>query len=71
MDVVDFLDLTLVLMVVCIQFKHRLILFSNKWLGIYEALELRDGGSDYLGKGVSKVITLLFHLITLLACEIN
>lgn len=23
--------------------------------GIYEALELRDGGSDYLGKGVSKV----------------
>lgn len=24
-------------------------------LGIYEALELRDGGSDYLGKGVSKV----------------
>ena len=25
-------------------------------LGIYEALELRDGGSDYLRKGVSKVI---------------
>lgn len=25
------------------------------FLGIYEALELRDGGSDYLGKGVSKV----------------
>jgi enolase len=23
--------------------------------GIYEALELRDGGSDYLGKGVLKV----------------
>lgn len=23
--------------------------------GVYEALELRDGGSDYLGKGVSKV----------------
>lgn len=23
--------------------------------GIYEALELRDGGSDYLGKGVAKV----------------
>lgn len=22
--------------------------------GIYEALELRDGGSDFLGKGVSK-----------------
>lgn len=27
-------------------------------LGIYEALELRDGGSDYLGKGVSKVSVL-------------
>lgn len=25
------------------------------FLGVYEALELRDGGSDYLGKGVSKV----------------
>lgn len=24
-------------------------------IGIYEALELRDGGSEYLGKGVSKV----------------
>ncbi|KAJ8534018.1 hypothetical protein K7X08_007342 [Anisodus acutangulus] len=24
--------------------------------GIYEALELRDGGSDYLGKGVSKAV---------------
>lgn len=24
-------------------------------IGVYEALELRDGGSDYLGKGVSKV----------------
>lgn len=24
-------------------------------IGIYEAVELRDGGSDYLGKGVSKV----------------
>jgi enolase len=27
-------------------------LFSK---GVYEALELRDGGSDYLGKGVLKV----------------
>lgn len=26
--------------------------------GIYEALELRDGGSDYLGKGVLKVCML-------------
>uniref|UniRef100_A0A453JG78 phosphopyruvate hydratase n=1 Tax=Aegilops tauschii subsp. strangulata TaxID=200361 RepID=A0A453JG78_AEGTS len=25
-------------------------------LGVYEALELRDGGSDYLGKGVSKAV---------------
>ena len=24
-------------------------------VGLYEALELRDGGSNYLGKGVSKV----------------
>jgi len=24
--------------------------------GVYEALELRDGGSDYLGKGVNKVL---------------
>jgi enolase len=24
-------------------------------IGVYEALELRDGGSDYMGKGVSKV----------------
>ena len=28
---------------------------SGASTGIYEALELRDGGSDYLGKGVSKV----------------
>jgi enolase len=26
--------------------------------GIYETLELRDGGSDYLGKGVLKVSSL-------------
>uniref|UniRef100_A0A3Q7IP06 phosphopyruvate hydratase n=1 Tax=Solanum lycopersicum TaxID=4081 RepID=A0A3Q7IP06_SOLLC len=25
-------------------------------IGIYEALELRDGGSEYLGKGVSKAV---------------
>ena len=29
--------------------------FGKLTLGIYEALELRDGGSDYLGKGVLKV----------------
>lgn len=28
--------------------------------GIYEALELRDGGSDYLGKGVLKVYSQSF-----------
>ena len=27
--------------------------------GVYEALELRDGGSDYMGKGVLKVSFLL------------
>jgi len=31
------------------------IFFGKLTLGIYEALELRDGGSDYLGKGVLKV----------------
>jgi hypothetical protein len=30
-----------------------LFLFSSP--GIYEAVELRDGGKDYMGKGVSKV----------------
>lgn len=29
---------------------------SGASTGIYEALELRDGGSDYMGKGVSKAI---------------
>ncbi|AQL09818.1 hypothetical protein ZEAMMB73_Zm00001d048452 [Zea mays] len=30
------------------------IVARRRQLGIYEALELRDGGSDYLGKGVLK-----------------
>ncbi|GFQ04142.1 enolase [Phtheirospermum japonicum] len=30
---------------------------SGASTGIYEALELRDGGSDYLGKGVSKAVS--------------
>lgn len=30
-------------------------------LGVYEALELRDGGSDYLGKGVLKVSYCFHH----------
>ncbi|CAN8307700.1 unnamed protein product [Cochlearia groenlandica] len=29
---------------------------SEEIIGICEALELRDGGSDYLGKGVSKAV---------------
>jgi hypothetical protein len=29
--------------------------FTFHFSGVYEALELRDGGSDYLGKGVLKV----------------
>jgi hypothetical protein len=32
-------------------------------LGVYEALELRDGGSDYLGKGVLKVLSLYLSII--------
>lgn len=36
-------------------------------LGIYEALELRDGGSDYLGKGVSKVSCEIIDLVDV--CE--
>lgn len=27
--------------------------------GVYEALELRDGGKDYMGKGVQKVFIFL------------
>lgn len=40
---------------------YTLFLLNRLWVlfgcmkGIYEALELRDGGSDYLGKGVLKV----------------
>ncbi|KAL8509351.1 hypothetical protein ACS0TY_016527 [Phlomoides rotata] len=30
---------------------------SGASTGVYEALELRDGGSDYLGKGVSKAVS--------------
>uniref|UniRef100_A0A2N9IC10 phosphopyruvate hydratase n=1 Tax=Fagus sylvatica TaxID=28930 RepID=A0A2N9IC10_FAGSY len=35
---------------------HRAAVPSGASTGIYEALELRDGGSDYLGKGVSKAV---------------
>lgn len=39
--------------VLLIEYLHAVNLSFFK--GIYEALELRDGGSDYLGKGVLKV----------------
>ncbi|KAL4387026.1 hypothetical protein GQ457_09G005360 [Hibiscus cannabinus] len=35
--------------------KARVVVPSGASTGIYETLELRDGGSDYIGKGVSKV----------------
>ncbi|KAJ9559169.1 hypothetical protein OSB04_013783 [Centaurea solstitialis] len=35
---------------------HRAAVPSGASTGVYEALELRDGGSDYLGKGVSKAV---------------
>lgn len=37
--------------------------------GVYEALELRDGGSDYLGKGVLKVFD-TFFCFTLIYLEV-
>ncbi|KAI4993025.1 hypothetical protein ZWY2020_007338 [Hordeum vulgare] len=30
---------------------------SGASTGVYEALELRDGGSDYLGRGISKAVS--------------
>ncbi|KAF5953971.1 hypothetical protein HYC85_006827 [Camellia sinensis] len=36
--------------------KARAAVPSGASTGTYEALELRDGGSDYLGKGVSKAV---------------
>ncbi|KAI4310482.1 hypothetical protein MLD38_035458 [Melastoma candidum] len=36
---------------------------SGASTGIYEALELRDGGSDYLGKGVSKAVNNVNNII--------
>ncbi|KMZ74878.1 Phosphopyruvate hydratase [Zostera marina] len=35
---------------------HRAAVPSGASTGVYEALEMRDGGSDYLGKGVSKAV---------------
>jgi len=36
-------------------YMQNFYIFGKFTSGIYEALELRDGGSDYLGKGVLKV----------------
>ncbi|KAH7440961.1 hypothetical protein KP509_03G018000 [Ceratopteris richardii] len=36
---------------------HRAAVPSGASTGVYEALELRDGGKDYLGKGVSKAVS--------------
>jgi len=51
-----------------------LILCNCVLKGVYEALELRDGGSDYLGKGVLKVCAdhvLMFScILAVLAVEI-
>nr|GME13434.1 enolase [Ipomoea batatas] len=43
---------------VCLSNGHlaRAAVPSGASTGIYEALELRDGGSEYLGKGVSKAV---------------
>ncbi|KAI5012774.1 hypothetical protein ZWY2020_025040 [Hordeum vulgare] len=36
---------------------------SGASTGVYEALELRDGGSDYLGRGVSKAVAKGYTLV--------
>ncbi|RZS22529.1 hypothetical protein BHM03_00055318 [Ensete ventricosum] len=42
---------------------------SGASTGVYEALELRDGGSDYLGKGVLKVFMVKRSFILVQAVE--
>ncbi|KAH7314553.1 hypothetical protein KP509_21G008800 [Ceratopteris richardii] len=36
---------------------HRAAVSSDASTDVHEALELRDGGKDYLGKGVSKAVS--------------
>lgn len=36
---------------------------SGASTGVYEALELRDGGKDYMGKGVSKAVANVNNII--------
>ncbi|XP_021289161.1 enolase [Herrania umbratica] len=43
--------------------KVRAAVPSGASTGVYEALELRDGGSDYLGKGVSKAVANVNRII--------
>lgn len=43
--------------------EQKIMIRLSLILGVYEALELRDGGSDYLGKGVSKVSCLLLNIV--------
>lgn len=38
---------------------YRAAVPSGASTGVYEALELRDGGKDYMGKGVQKVFIFL------------
>lgn len=42
---------------------HRAAVPSGASTGVYEALELRDGGKDYLGKGVSKAVNNVVQII--------
>lgn len=61
MKYVEFeLIFVLAISVVCIIVLFDDVRLFGYFKGIYEALELRDGGSDYLGKGVLKVCWLLF-----------
>eukprot|EP00250_Pteridium_aquilinum_P010937 c19726_g1_i1 orf=556-1893(-) len=42
---------------------HRAAVPSGASTGVYEALELRDGGKDYLGKGVLKAVSNVVDII--------
>lgn len=45
------------------QGRYRAAVPSGASTGIYEALELRDGGKDYVGKGVSKAVSNVNNII--------
>jgi len=42
---------------------HRAAVPSGASTGVYEALELRDGGKEYMGKGVSKAVSNVNNII--------